>query len=1139
MMKKSVILLFYGIFFFLYPLSGSPWVQHSVLANGYWVKLKVEKTGIYKISYEELEKMGLPDPSHPHIYGNGGGMLPESNSVPHPDDLTEIPVWFHKGPDGTFDQGDYLLFYATGPVQWKYSSVDSVFYHINPLYDKAAYYFITSSAAPLNEIPLVPFLDETPTDISSSFDDYLFHDVDRENLIKSGREWYEPLPTLSPVTFPFEFPHRITSATIRMRIRVVARSSKSSSFSVKAGDHSLPSIFVGPVNIYSYTSAYAKINYKNYIFTTDGENIPVTLSYQSSDQATARAWLDKIDIQARRQLIFTGNSLFFRDIRTVGQGRITSFHITTESGGQVWDITDLHQVKEFETRETYNDLEFRVHTDTLRQFVVFRGSDFPMPEIVEKGLPNQNLHGLPQPRLVIVSFPDFMDQAIELGQYHHEKDNMSVAVVTTEQVYNEFSSGARDIGAIRNFMKMFYDRAANPSEKPRYLLLLGDGSFDNLTMDQNNCNFIPTYQSPNSLVPTQSFVSDDFFGLLDDNEGGVTGQLDIGVGRLPVGTAEEAEVIVNKIKAYYSQDALGDWRNRICFVGDDEDNNIHMKDADHLATYIDTTYPSFVLKKIYLDAFQQVSTASGERYPDVNKAISENIEKGLLIFNYVGHGNERGLAHESILGINDIVSWSNFPRCPLFITATCEFSRFDDVDIDANGVITPKTSAGEYVLLSEKGGGIGLLTTTRLVYSSPNYVLNKNFYRYIFERNDLGLPNTFGDALRYTKNASGSSTNKLNFTLLGDPALLLAYPRYRIVTDSINGIAVSEATDTLKALSLVTVSGHVEDPSGVPMPGMDGILYPTIFDKSRNVTTLANDGGNTMTFLVRDNIIFNGKASIHHGTFSFSFLVPMDINYNIGPGKISYYATLDSLHEGAGSFSNVLVGGFAEAPEIDEEGPQIRLYLNDTLFKEGGLSDENPVFLAYVSDQGGINTVGNGIGHDIIAVLDGDESHPIVLNDYFTYETDDYRKGTVKYPFFNLSDGEHRIRFKVWDNYNNSSEAVLTFHVNESSTEKIENLRNYPNPFTNETWISFDHNMGDKEMDIVVYIFDLSGHLIRLLEEHQFTDGYTIAPIRWDGKSANGQKVSAGIYVYKVVIRSGNADDGSPVTGTGEMLIVK
>ena len=615
MLKRLFITICSGIFLSLNLLWAASYVPHSVLAKGYWVKIKVTESGIYKITYDELKEMGLPDPAHPHIFGNGGGMLPEKNNAYHPDDLLELPVWVSKGADGVFSQGDYILFYATGPVRWHYSNNDSSFYHINPLYDDAAYYFVTSSSAEIKEIPKEPFVGETPSDTATSFDDYLCHEVDRENLIKSGREWYEPLPTLSPVTFHFSFLHRLRSAPVRMQIRVVARSSRTSYFGIHAAGADLTSILVGPVNIFSYTSAFAKTNIKKYNFISAGEDdIPVTISCQSNDQVNARAWLDKIDLQVRRELVLTKNAMSFRDIRTVGPGRITSFFISLDgkTGGYVWDITDIHHVKHVETRDEHNMLHCRVHTDSLRQFIVFRGSDFPSPGVVEKPLPNQDLHGLPQAELVIVSYPAFMEQAVALGQYHHDHDNMQVAVVSTDQIYNEFSSGARDIAAIRNFMKMFYDRATDKTEKPRYLLLLGDGSYDNLTIDENNSNFIPTYQSPNSLVPTQSYVSDDFFGLLDDDEGGINGLLDIGVGRFPVGSAQEAEIIVNKIKAYYSEDALGEWRNDLCFVGDDEDNNIHMKDADRLATYVDTTYPSFIIKKIYLDAFQQVSGASGE-----------------------------------------------------------------------------------------------------------------------------------------------------------------------------------------------------------------------------------------------------------------------------------------------------------------------------------------------------------------------------------------------------------------------------------------------------------------------------------------------------------------------------------------------
>ena len=1122
------------ILFLLWSPAQAEGVSHSVLSRGHWVKIRINHTGIYRITYDELRKMGLEDPTHPHLYGNGGGMLPEMNNVPVPDDLQEIPIWLEKGDDGKFGKGDYILFYATGPEKWDFSSSDSL-YHISlHLYDRYAYYFITSSdRAPLT-IPSEPFPEETPAYISSSYDAKVYHEVNRENLIRSGREWYEPLPAGTPYSLSFAFPHLVTTEPVRFRARVVARSPRTSYFDIYGNDEQLGSMAVGPVNIFSYTSAYAKATSGIFSFLASSSQVTVRLSYRNSDPANSRAWLDRLEVTARCRLVFEGAPLFFRDRRSVAPGRFTEFRIEGKEG-IVWDVTDLHHVRVLNSLRQNGKTLIRSHTDTLREFVIFSGNDFPAPEIVDDNLPNQDLHGYPNATLVIVTHPDFLEQALVLGQYHQEHDHMSVAVATTEQVYNEFSSGARDIAAIRNFVRMFYRRATTPAEKPRYLLLLGDGSYDNLSDDENNPNFIPTYQSVNSLTPTLSFVSDDFFGLMDDDEGGVEGLLDIGVGRLPVATPEQATTLLNKIRAYYAKESLGDWRNTICFVGDDEDNNIHMQDADRLATYLDTTYPSFVLKKIYLDAYPQVSTASGQRYPDVNREISENIERGLLIFNYVGHGNERGLAHEAILGLNDIITWHNYPRCPLFITATCEFSRFDDVEIDANGVVSPRTSAGEEVLLSPSGGAIALLTTTRLVYASPNFVLNRNFYRFIFKRNELGQPNTFGDALRYTKNSSGTSINKLNFTLLGDPALRLAYPLSRIVTDSINGVPDDEPHDTLKALSLVTISGHLESPAGDLLP-VEGILTPTIFDKAREVHTLSNDGDPVMTFWLRDNIIFKGRATIHQGRFRFSFLVPKDISYRLGKGRISYYATFGDGQEAGGSYEDLVVGGFEEDPAPDGEGPRIRLFLNDTLFREGGLCDENPVLLAYISDEGGINTVGNGIGHDIIAILDENETEPVVLNDYFTYDPDDYRSGTVHYPFFGLSEGEHTLRFKVWDNYNNSSEATLTFRVRHGGAATLENLHTYPNPFTEETHFTFDHNLGDQELEITVYIFDMAGHLERILTQHLFSGGYTLPPLVWDGRNSNGQKLSAGIYVYKVVVRS---SDGRVITGHGKTVIVR
>ncbi|MQY79206.1 MAG: type IX secretion system sortase PorU, partial [Bacteroidetes bacterium] len=705
------------------------------------------------------------------------------------------------------------------------------------------------------------------------------------------------------------------------------------------------------------------------------------------------------------------------------------------------------------------------------------------------------------------------------AEYHINSDNLAIEVVTPGQIFNEFSSGAPDVAAIRDFVKMIYDRGT-PENLIKYLLLFGDGSFDNISEHENNTNYILTYQSENSIRPTQSYVTDDFFGLLDDTEGGSDGLIDIGIGRLPVTTVEEAQEIVDKITRYGNPEAMGDWRNNICFIGDDEDNNIHMRDANTLATFIDTVYPSFNVQKIFLDAYPQVSSPRGESYPEVNTAINNRINSGALIINYTGHGNERGLAHEQILSMDDIPSWKNKNRLPLFITATCEFSRFDDIDREINGEIKRKTSAGEKVILNTLGGGIGLLTTTRLVYSSPNFILNQNFYKYAFKRDSQMKPYKLGDILRLTKNVSGSGINKRNFTLLGDPALALSYPLYNIITDSINGHDI-ETADTLEALSRVTISGHIENLTGEIMDTFSGIVYPMVFDKPSTVTTLGNDETPVMQFMVQDNVLYKGKASVSNGNFSFSFVVPKDISYNIDYGKISYYAT-NSVFDANGVYKEILIGGFSTDYLSDEEGPEIELYMNNRNFVSGGITDENPKILAFISDPNGINTVGNGIGHDITAVLDDDYRNLIVLNNYYESDLNSYQSGKVEYPLSGLSEGNHIIVLKIWDILNNSAEASIEFVVTRSSGFIIEELFNYPNPFTDNTSFVFEHNQAESELNILLQVFTLSGKIIKTIETQIYSDGFRSDPIIWDGLDDHGNKIGTGIYIYRLQVRSSN-----------------
>ena len=690
--------------------------------------------------------------------------------------------------------------------------------------------------------------------------------------------------------------------------------------------------------------------------------------------------------------------------------------------------------------------------------------------------------------------------------------------------------------AIRNFVRMKYLSQRNTKKPLRYLLLFGDGSFENKTLPPNNPNFIPTYQSQNSNVVVSSFTSDDFYGLLEDNEGEADGTEDIGIGRLPVGDTAQAGIVISKIRSYLDPANDGDWKNIICLTADDEDGNTHLSDAEALAKIIDDSVPAFNLSKIYLDAYRQTTTVNGQSYPDVNKAIDDRINSGCLIFNYIGHGSEGGLAHEGVLKTEDINSWKNEGRLPLLITATCEFSRFDDIEINSlTGKNTAKTSAGELTLIGGKTGAIALMSTTRVVYSAPNAFLNRNIFNFAFDRDSAGNPLALGDIIRLAKNNSGNGPNKRNFTLLGDPALKLEFPWHgNVITDSVNSVAVTGKIDSLKALTIVTVSGHIEDIHGNLMSNFNGIVSPLVFDKETKVRTLANDGGSSEEFPVRNNILYRGKTRAKEGMFSFTFIVPRDIDYTTGNGKISYYAS-DNLQDMQGKFEEIIVGGFAQAVISDTQGPDIKLFMNDTLFKDGGMTDTNPVLLAVIEDRSGINTTGSGIGHDLTAFLDNDQNNSFILNEYFDNDFNNYQKGKLEYDLSNLSDGNHTLTLKAWDNFNNSSEETLRFVVEKDGTFVLNNLINYPNPFFNETSITTEHNRPDTELDVLINIYSMNGKVIKIIKTKVQSSGFSLPPVIWDGKDDGGSRVGRGLYPYKVII---STPEGETASASGRMIFL-
>jgi hypothetical protein len=1103
--------------------------SQSVLTTGNWYKFSVSETGIYKITYNDLVNAGLNpsgiNPQHLRLYGNGGGMLPEPNSAFRHDDLVENAIIVVGEDDGVFGQQDYIMFYGQSPHKWKYTSTSPAFEHLHNIYDDYNYYFLTADRGIGKRIGIQPSSSLPATDIVDSFNDYQVHEQNTVNLIKSGRQWYgEVFDNILTRSFPFSFPNRVTDSEVNVQASVAAQSLQGTSFLFNINGVTVQTP-VAPITNQAYAAhARESVMNLNRVFEGNQEIIDVKLTYNKS-ASPSKGWLNYIRVHARRHLMMAANQMPFRNLNSVGQNRVSEFRVgNTNSDIKIWDVTDPTNVMLQQTTQQGFEMVFKLSTNLLREFIAFNPNNALSVEFVEK-VANQNLHGVSVPDLLIVTHPLFVDEANRLADFHLNYSGLEVLVAPTPQIYNEFSSGKQDLTAIRDFARMLYERSGNGKDF-RYLLLFGDASYDYKDEGPGNTNFIPVWASQQSLDPIQSYVTDDYFGFLDANEGGDGPNIvDIGIGRLPVGTIEDATAMVNKIIHYASNThiTMADWRNNICFVADDEDNNLHIRQAETMANGIDSLFNAFNLSKIYLDAYQQVSVPGGQRYPQVNTDINRRVQQGALIVNYTGHGGVLGWAKERVLELADIRSWTNFDRMPVFITATCEFAYFDDPTI---------TSAGELVLLNPNGGGIALFTTSRPTYASPNFAINKRLFEFVFSRqNDEYF--RLGDIIRLAKQNSGSDINGRKFILLGDPALRMAIPDYKVVTTHLNEQEISAAADTLKALSMATISGVVKDLTGSIMEDFNGVLTPTVFDKAQKITTLANDGGATFAFSTQQNIVYKGNASITNGHFSFSFIVPKDIAYAYDTGKISYYAT-DGLRDAHGYDRRIVIGGFNENAELDNMGPEIELYINDTKFKTGGITDENPVLLAFVKDNSGVNTSGSGIGHDITAVLNEETEKAFVLNDFYQSDLDTYQSGTVRYPFFNLPDGRHHLRLKVWDIYNNPAEGTIEFVVASSGKLALQEVLNYPNPFRDRTHFVVEHNQAGTDVEFEIHIYSLDGRLRKVLKQDMRPGGYRSEPLEWDGRGDDGQLLEAGAYVYRVVMNI----PGSGVTEKGSKLVI-
>ena len=1105
------------VLLFVFGLLTSAWADssryasESVLNSGKWVKIQVAEDGIYKLTAADLKKMGFSNLDKVAVYGYGGWPLDEDFSTTYIDDVPEVAVW---------RSADYLLFYGKGPRKWEYSSSDKSFIHTNNPYSNYGYYFVSEKETTGRTMEKAASAAGATLQVTT-FDDYVLHEEELVSVNSSGRELYgESFTSTLSRDFTISVPG-ITNDEGKATLSFISRGNGTITMNVDGN-----ALISGSVSVPSDEYEVARELYRERAWMADkGETVKVNIGYSTTGHKNVH--LNYFRLQMKRQLKVYDNYTFFRSLSA--RGNASRFVIQgADASTLVFDVTDGVNPQQMETSLNGTELSFSIPASaSLREFVVVKPSQIKAPVTVGE-VANQNLHALPQQDMIIIAQPNFTTQAERLAEAHRTKDNLTVRVVTPESIYNEFSSGTPDATAYRRFMKMFYDRKTSEADAPKYLLLFGDGSFDNRKLTSawksvDMSNMLLTYQTENSLS-SQSYVIDDYFGFLDDADNKKSLQnkkLCLGIGRFPIRTVEQATQMVDKVISYMENKNTGSWKNNLCFMADDGSNTDgfmteHMEFADQLAGYVESEHPEFLVNKLYYDAYKKDMTAG--TYPDVRSGLQKLLKDGLLLFNYTGHGGTTALSDEKVLTQTDINQFT-YTHLPVWVTATCDFTRFDDLN----------TSAGEDVFLNKSSGGIALFTTVRVAYSRPNFPINDNVIRNLFERNN-GRRRTLGEVMQATKNTL-SSVYKLGFCLIGDPAVKMAYPEFGMKVTTVNGQSVDGNSISFKALEKITVEGEVLDASGQLVTDFTGIVNPTVKDSKVTVTCLKNsnkDDSPAFTFTDYPNTIFIGNDSVRNGKFSFTFTVPKDISYSNLQGKMNLYAVdTESGNEAQGNFDNFIVGGTSDTAETDTIGPEIRaLYLNDTTFMDGGQVNTTPYFVAELWDKSGVNITGSSVGHDMMLVIDESTVLSYNLNSYYELLPGEEGTGIVKFPIPALEPGKYTAEFWVWDILNNSTVRTFTFEVVEGLKPFLFDVIATPGIAREQVTFHLMHNRPESRMRVGIMVYDLAGRQLWKHEESGTSGLFENYTVSWD-LTSGGARMRPGVYIYRAAISTDNSKDAT------------
>lgn len=1103
------------------------YADRSVLAGGSWVKISVAQSGVCRMSFDELRDAGINNPSDVRVFGYGGAQLTQDFTRRKIDDLPQVPVYVGDG---------YVLFYVQGPISWEWNG--SRFAHTRNTYSNLGYYFLTDNVGDKLTPKTGEAISGSPIDVTT-FMNLQVHELDTINLVDrsgvagGGKEFYgEQFSISQKRTFSFTTPNAVNGGKCSIYVDLAAYATATSKFTVIANATDSRTVTINPpVTNDNYT--FGVTGYTSFTSTNKSNQQQVELQFSNS-VSSALGWLNYIELATPCSLRLSGDWMTIRTNTNVGSSTPLKYHLTNAtSTTQIWDVTDRAAIIRMPATLSGNELQWTgSNQDGVHTYIAVNptGSSFVRAEIVG-AVGNQNLHQLRNIDYVIICPVGYESEARRLAKAHEQKQSITWAVVTDKQVYNEFSSGTPDASAYRWLMKMLYDRANNgDGNKPRWLLLMGHGSFDNRNIYQtpyggttSGSKLLLTYQADNSVNEVKAYASDDYFCWLDDDEGpdarAKYATMDIGVGRLPVSSVEEATVTVDKLIAYMDNTQHGKWKNQLLYLADDGDGGQHTETAEGSAERVRKDNIDFVVHKVYLDAYPQEVNASGESYPLAKNRIQNLLKSGVLFFDYSGHGGYNGVTSEMVLSMHDVEKMNN-EKLGFWALITCNTGQFD----------SGRRCVAEEALMQPNGGAIGVFAATRTVYATNNTNLNRAFGDALFKHsNPYHYEANLGEAVMQAKNALDwhDDGNKLAYVLFGDPAMRLNYPTdYQVKTTT--------QMDTLKALTVQQVEGQIIDEDNAIVTDFNGKLDITVFDKLQVIPTRDNDhtGGEQRVVNYNDypNTIFTGSTQVKDGKFQYTFMVPKDIRYNYGNGRIVYYAHNDEYNEDAvGHFEDFIVGGTGSVVAADTVGPEMTIYLNSPAFTDGGKTYATPRFFADLYDENGINTAGAGIGHDLMLIIDDDPKQTYAINEYFTSANDSYQAGQVSYLMDALPDGPHTLSFRAWDLLNNSTTKSLNFIVEAGLDPSIYSVMSYPNPVQQSgvMTIMVLYDQPDELLTTEVYVYNMSGQII------------------WSHEQNNPENIQLnlgelnmlpGVYMYSVKIKSATSKYS---TCSGKIIVTK